>query len=332
MTDFPRASPTKWWKATSIGRIHRSPHAMFISRVRWILSISALLTLLLLIGTVWYLTNPKRLSAMSGLLLSHVLGSHVTVANARVSWNGTLWLTGVKLQTKFGKMPTTTLFSAHQIEVHFYWFGLFRGRLRASQIVASHPTLQLIDDRDTSQWNYEGFVRSAAIAHPNRNEADRLTRLPTIILHHAIVRWGEIHHEIYRTVGQSLINAQLDSTPQSHSTYRLDMQQQSLNGKPGITLTGLYNIATREFTAKIDRLTFSHAFRRTLPAPVQHFMHQLHLHSSMKSITFRVNSTGGLHVDTTLNNVSLQIATPSRVHSHRNRRRESGNSIPSPCR
>ncbi len=320
MSDFPRASPSKWWKTKSIGRIHRSPHAMFVSRMRWYISTLTMLGLLLLIGGVWYLTNPKRLSAMSGLLLSHVLGARVTVDNAKLSWTGTLRLTGVKLRTNPGVMPSTTLFSADQLEVHFNWLGLFSGRLHASQISAVHPMLNLVDDLDTGQWNYEQFVQSAGVVSATTegqhatppHRLNRPVRLPIIVLSDAIVRWGEIRRKVYHLVGQSLVNAKLGPKPQSHSTYQLDMRQQTLNGQPGIILTGLYNISTREFTAHVGHLAFTPGFRRTLPAPVQHLWQKLHLRGGVRNIVFRVSPASGLHIRAVLDDVSVQTVAPSR--------------------
>jgi hypothetical protein len=321
MADFPRASPAKWWKTTAIGRVHRSPHAMFVGRVRRLISVSVLLLLAFIIGTVWYLTNPKRLSAMSGLLLSHVLGARVTVQNAKLSWNGTLKLGGVRMRTNPEKMPSTTLFSADQVEVRFNWLGLFSGRLHASQITAVRPMLNLVDDIDARQWNYEGFVKSAATSPAGTRKpappravygGSRPTHLPAINLQNAIVRWGEIKHGAYRIVGQSLINAELGPSPESHSTYQLDMEQQTFDGHPGIVLTGRYNISTREFSARINQLQFTPGFRQTMPEPVQKLWRKLHLRGGMSHIVFRVSPSTGLHVHAILNGVSIETVAPSR--------------------
>ncbi len=297
---------------------------MFVGRVRRWISISALLLLVLVIGAVWYLTNPKRLSAMSGLLLSHVLGARVHVQNAQLSWTGTLRLTGVRLRTNPGKMPSTTLFSADQVQVRFNWLGLVSGRLHASSITAIRPMLNLVDDIDVQRWNYEGFVKSGTRATaatqkkplpgsaPSRRSGTRPTRLPSINLQNAIVRWTEIHHGTYRIVGQSLINAELGPSPQSHSTYQLDMEQQTFDGRTGIVLTGRYNISTRAFSARVNQLRFTPGFRQTLPAPVQQLWRKLHLQGGVTNIIFRVSPGSGLHVRANLDRVSLQTVAPSR--------------------
>ncbi|MGC8540070.1 MAG: AsmA-like C-terminal region-containing protein [Phycisphaerae bacterium] len=314
MAEFPRASPARWWKTASIGRVHRSPHAMFVGRMRRLISISILLLLTCIIGAVWYLTNPKRLSAMSGLLLSHVLGARVTVQTAQLSWNGTLRLGGVRLRTNPGKMPSTTLFSADQVAVSFNWLGLLSGRLHASQITAVRPMLNLVDDLTVRQWNYEGFAHSAtAPSAPKRgNQSNRPMRLPSINLQDAVVRWAEIRHGTYKILGQSLINAEMGPSPESHSTYRLDMEQQSFDRHPGIVLTGLYNISTREFSARINQIQFTPSFRQTLPAAVQQLWRKLHLRGSLRHIVFRVSPGTGVHVHAMLDGVSLVTVAPSR--------------------
>jgi hypothetical protein len=289
---------------------------MFVGRVRRWISISALLLLVLIIGAVWYLTNPRRLSAMSGLLLSHVLGARVHVQNAQLSWTGTLRLTGVRLRTNPGKMPSTTLFSADQVQVRFNWLGLLSGRLHASSITAIRPMLNLVDDLDVRRWNYEGFVksgtRSNAVAAKTPAGGARPGRLPAINLQNAIVRWTEIRHGKYRIAGQSLINAELGPSLQSHSTYQLDMEQQTFNGHTGIVLTGRYNISTRAFSALVNQLRFTPGFRRTLPAPMQQLWRKLHLQGGVTDISFRVSPNSGLHVQAKLNGVSLQTVVASR--------------------
>ncbi len=319
MAEFPRASPAKWWKTASIGRVHRSPHAMFVGRVRRLISVSILLLLIVIIGAVWFLTNPKRLSAMSGLLLSHVLGARVTVQTAQLSWNGTLRLSGVRLRTNPGKMPSTTLFSADQVAVSFNWLGLVSGRLHASQITAVRPVLNLVNDIAARQWNYEGFVQSAGAARATTQttkkptyQNNRSVQLPAISLQNAVVRWAEIRHGTYRILGQSLINAEMGPSPKSHSTYQLDMEQQSFDGRPGIVLTGRYNISTREFSARINQIQFTPDFRRTLPASVQKLWRKLHLQGGLRNIVFRVSPANGLHVHAILNGVSLVTVVPSR--------------------
>ncbi len=319
MAEFPRASPAKWWKTASIGRVHRSPHAMFVGRVRRLISVSILLLLIVIIGAVWFLTNPKRLSAMSGLLLSHVLGARVTVQTAQLSWNGTLRLSGVRLRTNPGKMPSTTLFSADQVAVSFNWLGLVSGRLHASQITAVRPVLNLVNDIAARQWNYEGFVQSAGAARATTQttkkptyQNNRPVQLPAISLQNAVVRWAEIRHGTYRILGQSLINAEMGPSPKSHSTYQLDMEQQSFDRHPGIDLTGLYNISTREFSARINEIQFTPSFRQTLPEPVQQLWRKLHLQGGLRNIVFRVSPGSGVHVHAMLDGVSLVIVAPSR--------------------
>ncbi len=308
MADFPRASPAKWWKTASIGRVHRSPHAMHVGRIRRWLSISILILLALLISAVWYLTNPKRLSAMSGLLLSHVLGANVTVDNAALSWTGLLRLTGVRLRTNPGQVPSTTLFSADQVQVRFNWLGLVSGRLHASEITAIRPMLNLVDDMDVRQWNYESFVKSGSLATPR----SPVVRLPAFNLRNAVVRWGEIQHGVYRMVGQSLINAELGPSLHSHSTYLLDMEQQTVDGRTGLVLTGKYNISTRNFTAHVKELKFTNGFRRTLPAPMQQLWRKLHLQGGVQNVIFQVSPVNGLHVQASLKAVAIETTAPSK--------------------
>ncbi|MEI8196138.1 MAG: hypothetical protein WCI73_09540, partial [Phycisphaerae bacterium] len=159
MIKYARANPARWWRTRSVGAVHRSPAAMFISPLRRLGTMFLLTLLVALIWGVWYLTNPKRISALAQSLLSDVLGGQVEVGGGRLSFSGTLELTGVKLRPwgDTGKGGDAALFSADEVKMRFDWLSLLVGDLRAPQITATRPTLNLVENLGTQIWNYETF-------------------------------------------------------------------------------------------------------------------------------------------------------------------------------
>ena len=311
MAHYPRANPAKWWKTRSIGSVRRSPHAMFVSRFRRWTSILALIVLTGMVGGAWYLTNPNRISAMAGIVLSHVLGGRVTVKTGHLSLAGTLSLAGVRLITR-GDEPV--LFAADRVEMQFNWLSLFTGRLLATRISALRPTLNLIENRKTGRWNYQSLLQS----HPLSSGAAVSTvttlrpRLPTIVLRDARVRWGRIMHGVYRRTGQSVINARLGPFKNSHSTYVIEMEQRSVGGTPGITLKGRWNLLAHRFTARIHRLNLTPTFRRTLPLVIQRWWNRFALRGSLRHIIFRVSPKMGAGVSAQLRRVSMRLELNSK--------------------
>ena len=322
MANYPRASPARWWKTKSIGKPHRSPHAMFVGRTRWWASMLLLVILVMMVGGGWYLANPRRISQMAGILLSHVLGGHVTVATGRVSLAGTIELSGVRLRTRNSHGPAATIFSADRVQVRFNWLSLLNGHLRATQLTAVHPVLNLVDNRDTGRWNYQSFLHfhggaasgPAVVPSPviGQRVAGPTIHLPAIQLHSAVIRWGRVEHGRYAVTGQSVIDAQLGPVPRRRSVYQMEIQQRSVDGRAGINISGRWNVSTHRLDAHIPRLVLSRAFRRTLPAQLQDWWRRFHFQGELRNISMAVGPYRGIRIAATLKNVSMHLIVPSR--------------------
>lgn len=313
--NYPRANPAKWWKTRSVGYAHRAPHATFIGGLRRWVGIIALLLLAGLIGGVVYMTSSKRLAGMAEILLSHALDGHVTVKSAHISLSGVLQLSGVRLTTKVGKIPTR-LFSADVVRVDFNWLGLVSGRLSASHISAIHPVVNLVEDMDNGRWNYESFLTHSHSRHPTATHpaAAALPRrpsepihLPSIQLSGAVVRWGQIKEGKYTATGASIIDGILQPVNHSRVLYAIQIQQRSIHGHPGLHLTASWNIETQQFAARVPSLRLSGAFDRSLPPQAQLLWSRLGLRGRIADIFFRIRPGNHIEVGAQLAGVSLAI-------------------------
>src|SRR5690349_11065461 len=122
-----RGNPARWWKKGSGSAQRCAPGSLFVSPMRRFATIVALVFFLLVFGGLWYVTNPARVSRLSEVLLSRVLGGHVSVRTGQLSWSGTLLLSGVDVRTTDPEpVPGSEIpiFSAEQLEVRFDWLSL----------------------------------------------------------------------------------------------------------------------------------------------------------------------------------------------------------------
>ena len=320
---YPRGNPARWWQTRSIGHAHRAPQSTFISSIRRWVGLATLLVLVGIIGGVIYMTSSRRLAGMAQILLSNALDGRVTVKSARLSFSGVIQLSGVRLVTDIGRAKTE-LFSADVVRVHFNWLSLVSGRLSASHIRAVHPVLNLVEDMDNGRWNYENFLR-----HPRRSGRARpssatapsgptaptpipMIHLPSITLTGAVVRWGVIRKGVYSLAGASVINGVLRPLHHSRVLYAVNIQQESVNGQPGLNLAGSWNIATRTFDANIERLSLSSTLKRSLPPALQRLWSHLGLHGQIRQIHFRIGPHAPMDIAARLAGVSLAIPYHSR--------------------
>ncbi len=318
LRQYPRGNPAQWWKTRSIGHAHRAPQSTFIGSMRRWIGLITLLVLASVVGGVIYMTNSRRLAGMAQILLSNALDGRVTVKSAHLSFSGVLQLSGVRLVTHVGKAKTE-LFSADAVRVHFNWLSLISGKLTASRIVAIHPVLNLVEDIDNGQWNYQTFLHrpqhftsttrtQVTPSHPIAgHSSQRMIHLPAITLTGAVVRWGVIRKGVYSLAGASTIDGILRPLHHSQVLYSISIHQQSVHGLPALSLHGSWNIATRTFQANIPQLRLNQALRRSLPPALQHLWRHLNLRGQISQIHFGIGSLSPMEVDARLDGVSLAI-------------------------
>ena len=319
MLRYPRANPAKWWTRRSSRWTAHSPRTTSISPGRRWLTLTALLVLAALVCGAWYLTNPRRLSGMASLLLSHLLNHRVTVASGRLSLAGTLRLSGVRLGAARPGVPP--LFYAREVDLRFDWLTLLSGHLRVQRLMALNPTIHLIENRATHAWNYQSIFRAApaaaarsrppgapGIRAPSALAAfGAIRRLPVIKLHAMRICWGRIQHGIYEQTARSVLNARLTPRPHRHGLYRMWLEQRSAGGGVTMVLTGRWNLPQHRFTARITTLRLTRRLRRTLPWAVQKWWRRLDLQGGLRNVVVSLSPQAGIAVTGDLAGVSLQL-------------------------
>jgi hypothetical protein len=320
---YARGNPARWWISRSCGGVSRAPASLFISPFRRYATRITLGGLILFFGGVWYVTNPARISRLSEVLLSRVLGGHVTVRSGRLSFTGTLLLGGVDVRTAdpeptpAGDVP---IFSAEQIEVRFDWTSLLSGQLSATQLVATKPVFRPIEDRETGHWNYERLRPRGAGRFATTAPADgtiRYMALPVVIIRDATVEWGEVHGSGGARVIQTAethIDGQLTPDASLPSTYRLQFAQSApsidahgpeTRADIGFTLSGTWDVARDVFSASTEDVVLSEALKRGMPRQARQWCdeHQLSGRLAQMKITF--SQPEGLTLSVRFDGVSM---------------------------
>lgn len=281
---------------------------MFISPFRRYSSYAVLGILVLLIGGVWYVTHPKRISAMAQALLSNVLGGKVNIASGEVSWSGTLQLTGVTLSTGEGAQELP-LFTADQVEVRFNWVSLLVGQLRATQITAMRPTLHLIENQATQRWNYQRLGTGGSGGQGGGGAAP--LQLPVIMLRDARVEWGEANGGTITRTGSAVIDGQLTPDPALPTLFRFSMSQRGDLGSAASDVTGSWDVLNNRFTAVTGSIELSESLKRAMPRTVRQWWDEHKLSGRLAQLRMSHEENEGLVLVADLDRVSMVVEVPA---------------------
>ena len=280
---------------------------MFISPLRRSASLLILLLLVSLIGGIWFVTNPQRISRMTQILLSNVLGADVEVKSGHLSFAGTLQLTGVEVKMGRGNEPRTTLLAADQVEMRFDWLSLLVGQLKASQITAIRPRLNLVEDRATQRWNYERWEREPGPNQPGESAgvAALAGNLPVIILREARVQWAETNNGVYTDTASTVVDAQLTPDANNPSAYRFqeDERSDAPSGLPK-QVTGFWDVAQGRVSTVAHDVDLSERLKRSMPRAVREIWDEHQLAGTLKELRINADSRQGLVVTVVLDRVS----------------------------
>ncbi len=268
---------------------------------------------------IWYVTRPKRISALAEVLLSRVLGGQVHVESGHVSLSGTLLLSGVDVRTHdpaAGVAGTVEdqvpIFSAARIEARFDWLSLLSGQLSATQLVADSPVFRPIENRDTGHWNYELLRPAAMVTGADRKPgAGRGAALPVVIVRDAQVEWGEIQQGIYERTGVTPMEGNLTPNDLLASTYDFQFARSDESGGGGDTVRGSWDTATDTFIANAQNIEISDALRNAMPRKISAWFDEHHFSGRLSQLAVTFDPQDGLSVAAELGGVSMvQMVDP----------------------
>ena len=186
-----------------------------------------LLFLAIVIFGYVYLTDSQRVRAMASSYLSDLLGGEVTIGKANLSIFEGLRLDDVTLRVDKTNQPDSSIFTARTFLIRYRPAELLAGRLSATQIVAIHPVVMLVENPQTNRWNYQRLWHGAG-RPPRRsplNGGAGPVAVPQIILRDAVVAYEELRDGKTVPLGWYSIDGSLN--PNDEEPDRYDFQLQS---------------------------------------------------------------------------------------------------------
>src|SRR5262249_23829106 len=118
-----------------------------------------------LIGTYLFITDARRVRRLAETELSKLVGGNVHLGKAKLSLFEGLRLENVNIYIDEKQNdPNSMLFSSSLFLVNYNLPALIAGKLKLTQIVAVDPHVQLIENFDTSRWNYQRMKRDRTTA------------------------------------------------------------------------------------------------------------------------------------------------------------------------
>jgi hypothetical protein len=308
MAELARGNPARWWLGRSCGSASRAPMALFISPLRRWAARVTLLFLVLLLGGGWYLTNPTRVSRLSASLLSRVLGGNVTVRNGHLSLAGTLRLSGVEVRADGAPPTEAPVFSAAQIEARFDWFSLLSGQLSATQLVATTPVFQPIEDPASGQWNYERLRPD--FGSTSSGSAKGVT-LPVIVLRDAHVKFGQLVQGRVQQTAETVIDGEMTPDSALTSTYHFRFAQsdpipaQGPAAPAGAVLRGTWDSAHNIFKLTSENIVMTDTLRNSLPHVARQWCLEHQLSGRLSRLDLGFTPRAGVSVTVNFDGVGM---------------------------
>jgi hypothetical protein len=319
MTAYARANPAHWWRPTRWGRLRGSTAAMFISPLRRISMLCVLIVLTLIIGGYLYITNPQRASLLAQRLLSRAIGSAVTIGRTQISLSGTLLLDDVTLHTKLPDGTDTELFHATSLEVRLDWFSLLSGNARASQVLAYHPTLSLVEDRATGRWNYETLQRAESKSLAAESAASTPAKpktpmqLPYIVLREATLQWEQSAGGRITQTAATTIDGQLAPDPDFVSVYNLRIDEHAEGNAAPASVKGIWDLNNGSFSATTSPIDLGELNIHSLPQAVSGWLADHALRGRVDYIRLAMDRETGITLSAALSGVSWLQEIPESV-------------------
>ncbi len=215
----------------------------------------------LLGGTLYFVTRPKRLAVVAGSLLSEMLGAPVLCDWADFNFDGLIHLHNVRLELPRGVSRQGTLFAVDEVVVHSHVASLLHGKFQAQTLNLINPTLYLTEDAASGKFTYQLLKRKVQTGpHTVLNE------LPEIAIHGGRIQFGEIENNLYTELGVIHIGGSMTAQPQVPGAYHFTLQQEHAGSQAGgAVLTGDFDLIKLAVTAKLEGFTFESPQRMILP-------------------------------------------------------------------
>jgi hypothetical protein len=240
-----------------------------------------LLLLWAVIGAYAYLTNGERVRKMAGDYLTGLVGAKVNIGSADLSIFEGLRLDNVRIDVPDGTGPESSIFDAATVFIQYNFADLIRGRLNATQIIASDTHVRLAHDLNLGRWNYELLGSGNWMSHARVQNG--LQTLPEVLLRNAEVDYLEVSRG--RAVRTGWIAAELRFGPGRGEPNLYEFNFNTRGSQTlGPAVSGTVDLHTGHITAKLNNFIVGPDILAMLPAEVRQWC-QVHELAGRLSLT-----------------------------------------------
>ncbi len=218
--------------------------------------------LAVLIGTFFYLSNPRNVRRSAERYLKRLVNGEVEVERASFSFTQGIKLSNIRILTKEGEAPGNLVFKAEAVNLHLSWMTLLQRRLIATEISAFRPEVFLVES-SSGAWNFEPLFidRDFKLIRP----------LPRIIL-----REGRIHY--YEDVaGKPILGGSFGLTanfeprgPQEKDYF--GRVETTVGEQTVVRLKGRFDTVSGTFSEIAAQISLSEMVRQSLPRQTRAWM------------------------------------------------------------
>ena len=229
-----------------------------------------LLLLIVIIAGYSYVTDSERVRSLAQDYLSKLLGGPVQVDRASLSIFEGLRLDGVRVKVDDNDAPDSMLFSTRSLQIQYDPKMLVLGRIEATRILAIEPRVNLCENVDAKQWNFERLTRpkTVPVKPAPATKPDKIT-LPEILLRNARIDYAQVVNSKHTSVGTMTLEGQL--TPDKDNLYRFRLQSRGTSNGVGPLADGWLTFGGQQMNVTLKDIEFVQDLKTVLPAVVRQF-------------------------------------------------------------
>lgn len=284
-----------------------SPMRRRLSKFRRYSMMILLLLFCAIIGAYTVVTDSSRVRAAAEDYLSRITGGDVKVGKATLSIFEGLRLDRVTVTVPNSGKTEPPLFSAESFQIRPNLTKLVRGEIEAASILAIGPSVQLIEDVDARQWNYDRLERRTPTTGPSK-ERREFPKLPEIRLRNARVEYGRVQQGKLKRTGTMAIEGQL-IPDDSQKSYGFSLQSRGGSDLMGPRVEGQIDLTTQRVRATLRNVEFGADMRAMLPQQVQRWwqQHELAGRVDVPILDSSIKDGGDFRAGVELNGVTMII-------------------------
>jgi hypothetical protein len=271
-----------------------------------------------LIAVYMWVTDATRVRGMAQQYLTELLGGKVQIGSASLTIFQGLKLENVTLWVDWpqpnGAVDHRMLFKAQTLSVDYNPAVLMAGRIEATRIIATDPSIELSQDVQSKRWSYETLRLKERMSSDRARAGARPLVLPEILLRNAHLNYSQRDLGKFKDFASFAVEGSLTPTGDA-DVYGFSLQTRSKNQGEGPAATGSMDMRQGVLRASISNFVFGSDLKAMLPYDVQQWCdaHRLSGHLDVPELMYRrgsalVGSKDTFRAVIALGDATMQVA------------------------